>query len=34
LTLPERAQLVSALRTLTGVLSAPGDDSCAPRARA
>jgi len=33
LTPAERAQLVSALRTLTGVLSAPGDDACAPRAR-
>ena len=33
LTLPERAQLVSALRMLTGVLSAHGDDACPPRAR-
>jgi MarR family transcriptional regulator, lower aerobic nicotinate degradation pathway regulator len=29
---PERAQLVAALRMLTGVLSVPGDDRCAPRA--
>lgn len=28
---PERAQLVAALRMLTGVLSVPGDDRCAPR---
>ena len=33
LTLPERAQLVSALRMLTGVLSAPATIRCAPRAR-
>jgi len=29
---PERAQLIAALRLLTGVLSVPGDDRCAPRA--
>jgi MarR family transcriptional regulator, lower aerobic nicotinate degradation pathway regulator len=28
----ERAQLVTALRMLTAVLSVPGDDRCAPRA--
>jgi DNA-binding MarR family transcriptional regulator len=28
----ERAQLIGALRLLTGVLSVPGDDRCAPRA--
>jgi MarR family transcriptional regulator, lower aerobic nicotinate degradation pathway regulator len=28
----ERAQLIAALRMLTGVLSVPGDDRCAPRA--
>jgi DNA-binding MarR family transcriptional regulator len=28
----ERAQLIAALRVLTGVLSVPGDDRCAPRA--
>jgi MarR family transcriptional regulator, lower aerobic nicotinate degradation pathway regulator len=28
----ERLQLVAALRMLTGVLSVPGDDRCAPRA--
>jgi DNA-binding MarR family transcriptional regulator len=28
----ERAQLTAALRVLTGVLSVPGDDRCAPRA--
>jgi DNA-binding MarR family transcriptional regulator len=27
----ERAQLIAALRMLTGVLSVPGEDSCAPR---
>jgi DNA-binding MarR family transcriptional regulator len=28
----ERTQLITALRILTGVLSVPGDDQCAPRA--
>ena len=28
----ERAQLIAALRLLTGVLSVPGEDRCAPRA--
>jgi DNA-binding MarR family transcriptional regulator len=28
----ERAQLIAALRVLTGVLSVPGDDRCVPRA--
>jgi DNA-binding MarR family transcriptional regulator len=28
----ERTQLIAALRVLAGVLSAPGDDQCAPRA--
>jgi DNA-binding MarR family transcriptional regulator len=28
----ERSQLIAALRVLTGVLSVPGDDHCAPRA--
>jgi DNA-binding MarR family transcriptional regulator len=28
----ERAQLIAALRVLSGVLSVPGDDRCAPRA--
>jgi DNA-binding MarR family transcriptional regulator len=28
----DRARLVAALRTLTGVLSTPGDERCAPRA--
>ena len=28
----ERTQLIAALRVLTGVLSVPGDDHCAPRA--
>ena len=32
LALGERAQLVAALRMLTGVLSVPGDDKCVPRA--
>jgi DNA-binding MarR family transcriptional regulator len=31
LTPADRAQLSAALRMLTGVLSAPGDDPCAPR---
>jgi DNA-binding MarR family transcriptional regulator len=28
----ERTQLIAALRLLTGVLSVPGEDRCAPRA--
>jgi DNA-binding MarR family transcriptional regulator len=31
LTPVDRAQLVAALRIVTGVLSSPGDDRCAPR---
>jgi DNA-binding MarR family transcriptional regulator len=30
----ERTQLIAALRVLTGVLSVPGDDQCAPRTAA